>query len=348
MLQYTGGTTGVPKAPVLTHRALLANAFQTRAWFQKSEVGQENILALMPFFHVYGLTVALHMGVVLAAKLTLVPQFGLEDMLKTIAKKRPTTSPRRVYVTLTDAIRRRMKGDLSSIHACLSGSAPLPREVADAFERLSGVVVEGYGLTEASPVTHANPLFGERRIGTVGLPLPDVECRICDLDEPSRVLGYGAVGEVCVRGSNLMSGYWGWPEESAKALRGGWLYTGDIGRMDNDDYLTFIDRKQEMIIVNGLKVFPREVEDILYAHPSVLYAMAIGIPDLTHGKVVKAFVQLMPGKSATPDELRDHCTRALANFKVPVAVEIREILPVSNLGKVLRKVLAAEGAIGPG
>jgi len=220
VLQYTGGTTGVPKAAVLTHRALLANAFQTRAWFQKAEVGRENILALMPFFHVYGLTVALHMGVVLAAKLTLVPQFEPKDMLKTITKECPTLLPGapRVYVALTDANRRGVKGDLSSIRACLSGSAPLPREVADAFEQLSGgVVVEGYGLTEASPVTHANPLFGERRIGTVGLPIPDVECRICDLDDPSRVLGYGVVGEVCVRGPNLMSGYWGRLDESAKA-----------------------------------------------------------------------------------------------------------------------------------
>jgi long-chain acyl-CoA synthetase len=347
VLQYTGGTTGVPKAAVLTHRALLANAFQTRAWFQRAEVGRENILALMPYFHVYGLTVALHMGVVLAAKLTLLPRFEIKDMLKTIAKERPSLLPGapRVYVALTDAIRCGLKGDLSSIRACLSGSAPLPREVADAFEQLSGgVVVEGYGLTEASPVTHANPLFGKDRIGTVGLPLPDVECRICDLDDPSRVLGYGGVGEVCVRGPNLMSGYWERPEESAKALREGWLHTGDIGRMDNDGYLTIIDRKKEMIIVNGLKVFPRDVEEILYAHPSVLYAAVIGIPDPTHGEVVKAFVQLKPGKSATPDELRDHCTRALAKFKVPVAVEIRETLPVSNLGKVLRKDLAAEEA----
>ena len=347
VLQYTGGTTGVPKAAALTHRALVANAFQTRAWFQKAGVGRENILALMPFFHVYGLTVALHMGVVLAAKLTLVPQFEIKGMLKTIARERPTLLPGapRVYVALTDAIRRGVKGDLSSIRACISGSAPLPREVAYAFEQISGgVVVEGYGLTEASPVTHANPLFGEHRIGTVGLPLPDVECRICDLEDPSRVLGYGVVGEVCIRGPNLMSSYWGQREESANALRDGWLYTGDIGLMDNDGYLTIIDRKKEMIIVNGLKVFPHEVEEILYAHPSVLYAAVIGIPDPTHGEVVKAFVQLKYGKSATPDELRDHCTSALAKFKVPVAVEIRETLPMSNLGKVLRKDLAAEEA----
>jgi long-chain acyl-CoA synthetase len=207
--------------------------------------------------------------------------------------------------------------------------------------------VEGYGLTVASPVTHANPLFGKRRIGTVSLPLPNVECRICNLDDPSRVLGYGAVGEVCVRGPNLMSGYWGQSEESVKALREGWLYTGDIGRIDDDGYLTIIDRKKEMIIVNGLKVFPREVEEVLYAHPSVLYAGVVGIPDPTHSEVVKAFVQLKPRNSATSDELRGHCKRALAKFKVPVAVEIRDTLPVSNIGKVLRKDLAAEEAARP-
>jgi long-chain acyl-CoA synthetase len=240
-----------------------------------------------------------------------------------------------------------LKGDLSSIRACLSGSAPLPREVADAFEQLSGgVVVEGYGLTEASPVTHANPPFGQRRLGTVGLPLPDLECRICDLDDPSRVLPIGAVGEVCVRGPNLMSGYWGRPDESEHVIRDGWLVTGDIGSMDADGYLTILDRKKEMIIVNGLKVFPREVEEVLYAHPRVLYAAAIGVPDVRHGEVVKAFVQLKDGENATPDELRDHCARSLAKFKVPVAVEIRETLPVSNLGKVLRRELAsASGAL---
>jgi long-chain acyl-CoA synthetase len=344
VLQFTGGTTGVPKAAVLTHRALVANAFQTLAWFQTAEYGRETILGLMPFFHVYGLTVVLHMGVVLGAKLVLMPRFEVKEMLETIARERPTLFPGapRVYVALTDAIRRGLKGDLSSIRACLSGSAPLPREVADAFDQLSGgVVVEGYGLTEASPVTHANPLFGQRRLGTVGLPLPDVECRICDLDDPSRVLPVGAVGEVCVRGPNLMSGYWGRPDESEQVIRDGWLVTGDIGRMDTDGYLTILDRKKEMIIVNGLKVFPREVEEVLYAHPRVLYAAAIGVPDLRHGEVVKAFVQLKDGENATPDELRDHCARSLAKFKVPVAVEIRETLPVSNLGKVLRRELAA-------
>lgn len=343
VLQYTGGTTGVPKAAVLTHRALVANAVQTRACFQKAEVGRETILGLMPLFHVYGLTVVLHMGVVLAAKLILVPRFDVDDMLKTIARERPTLFPGapRVYVALTEAIRRGAKGDLSSIRACLSGSAPLPREVADAFERLSGgVVVEGYGLTEASPVTHANPLFGKRRLGTVGLPLPDVECRICDLDDPSRVLGFGAVGEVCVRGPILMNAYWNRPDETANVLRNGWLFTGDIGSMDSDGYLTIVDRKKDVIIVNGLKVFPREVEEVLYAHPGVLYAAAVGIPDLTHGEVVKAFVQLRPGASVTPEELRQHCARGLAKFKVPVAVEVRDSLPVSNLGKVLRKELA--------
>jgi long-chain acyl-CoA synthetase len=343
VLQYTGGTTGIPKAALLTHRALVANAFQTRAWFQKAEVGRETILGLMPLFHVYGLTVVLHLGVVLAAKLILVPRFDVDDLLETIARERPTLFPGapRVYVALTDAIRRGVNGDLSSIRACLSGSAPLPREVADAFERLSrGVVVEGYGLTESSPVTHANPLFGKRRVGTVGLPLPDVECRICDLEDPSRVLGFDALGEVCVRGPNLMRAYWRRPDETARVLRDGWLLTGDIGRMDSDGYLKVVDRKKEMIIVNGLKVFPREVEEVLYAHPGVLYAAAVGIPDPTHGEVVKAFVQLKPGVGATPDELREHCARALAKFKVPVAVEIRQSLPVSNLGKVLRKALA--------
>jgi long-chain acyl-CoA synthetase len=170
--------------------------------------------------------------------------------------------------------------------------------------------------------------------------LPDVECRICNLDDPSRVLPVGAVGEVCVRGPNLMSGYWGRPDESANALRDGWLVTGDIGRMDADGYLTIVDRKKEMIIVNGLKVFPREVEEVLYSHPAVLYAAALGIPDPTHGEVVRAFVQLKSGERATPAELRDHCSRSLAKFKVPVAVEIRDALPISNLGKVLRRELA--------
>ena len=341
-LLYTGGTTGVPKGAMLSHRALVANAVQSRAWYPRTVAGQTRTLAVMPFFHAYGLTVVMNEAIHGGYAIVLIPRFDLELILKAIAKYRPAlfAGAPRIYVAVNNSPLAR-RYDLRSIEACVSGSAPLPVEVATEFERLThgGKVVEGYGLTEAGPVTHCNPILGRRKIGTIGVPFPDVDAKIVDLATGSHDCAVGAVGELVVRGPNLMDGYWNAPEETALVLRDGWLFTGDIATMDEDGYFTIVDRKKEMIIVSGYNVYPREVEEVLYAHPAVLEAGAIGVPDAERGEVVKAFVALRPGMAATPEELIAHCARSLARYKVPVAIEVRRELPKTLIGKVLRRAL---------
>src|SRR5690606_6584168 len=238
--------------------------------------------------------------------------------------------------------------DLRSIRACISGAAPLPLEVRERFEALTGGrLVEGYGLTEASPVTHCNPLWGEVRAGSIGLPFPDTECRIVDLESGADVPA-GEVGELVIRGPQVMQGYWNRPEENARALRDGWLYTGDGARMAEDGYLYIGDRPKEMIITGGFNVYPREVEEVLYEHPAVREAAVIGVPDPRRGETVKAFVVLKPGAGATAEEIIAFCRERLARYKVPRLVEFRESLPKSLVGKVLRRVLAEEEAARDG
>ena len=346
LLQYTGGTTGVSKGAMLSHRALVANILQSRAWFTNLKDGESSGMAVMPFFHVYGLSVVMCLAVQCAASLILEPQFELERVLKDVQRHRPQmfSGAPIIYNAIINSPLAQ-KYDLRSIDACMSGSAPLLVETHRKFVELTGArLVEGYGLTEAAPVTHCNPILGEgkQKVGSIGVPFPDVEAKIVDLDAGEREMAIGEPGELILRGPQLMDGYYHQPEETAQALRGGWLYTGDIATVDADGYFVIVDRKKEMIIVSGFKVYPRDVEEVLVAHPAVTDAAVIGIPHPTKGEEVKAYVVLRPGGEATADEIIAHCRKTLADFKVPRQVEFRASLPHTVVGKTLRKELAAE------
>ena len=343
VLQPTGGTTGTPKAATLTHRNLVANAEQVTAWFPTVEFGSAGILCPLPLFHIYGLTVDMNYAMVVGATLILLPRFDPEQVLKAIVKYRPRLFPGAPIMYQTLAHHPEVdKYDLRSIEACISGAAPLAPEVQNAFEAVTGGrVVEGYGLTEASPVTHCNPIHGERRNGTIGLPFPSTDARVVDA-ETGEPMPVGEVGELEVRGPQVMAGYWERPEETAAVLHDGWLRTGDMATMSEDGYFTIVDRKKDLIIVGGLNVYPREVEEVLLAHPAVREAAVIGVPEERHGELPYAFVVLEPGSSVSTDELLEHCRINLARYKVPKRIELRAELPKTMVGKVLRKELRAE------
>jgi long-chain acyl-CoA synthetase len=346
VLQYTGGTTGVSKGAMLSHRALVANTMQNRAWFVRAKDGEGLAMAIMPFFHVYGLSVVLMQTVQAASGMILEPQFELERILKDIQHHKPNTFPGapRIYNAIINSPLA-TKYDLRSIEACLSGSAPLLIETHRKFTELTGAnLVEGYGLTEAAPVTHCNPLYGKgkQKIGTIGVPYPDVVCKIVDTETGEREMPEGEPGELILRGPQLMDGYFNQPGETAKTLRNGWLYTGDIATVDADGYYSIVDRKKEMIIVSGFNVYPREVEEALATHPAIMDSAAIGKPHPIKGEEVKAFVVLRPGQTATADEIIAHARTQLAPFKVPHEIEFRESLPKTLIGKTLRRQLAEE------
>lgn len=344
LLQYTGGTTGIAKGAVLTHRSLVANALQTGAWLVKEKGEKEIFLGAVPFFHVYGMTVVMNLCISLGDMMILLPHFRVKEALEAIAKYRPTIFPGvpTMYVAINH-YPKVGKYDLRSIKACLSGAAPLPLEVQTRFESLTGArLVEGYGLTEASPVTHANPLYGARKVGTIGVPLPDTDARIVDLETGERTLPAKEIGEVVVRGPQVMAGYWNRPDETAMVLKDGWLYTGDIGYMDEQGYFTIVDRKKEMIIVGGFNVYPREVEEPLYEHSKVKEVVAVGLPDPYRGETVKVYIVLKEGQSATEEEIIDFCKKKMAKYKVPTLVEFRKELPKTLVGKVLRRALREE------
>ena len=346
VLQYTGGTTGTPKGAMLTHRSLVANAFQCASWVPNTVPGQERSLVAIPLFHIYGLMVGLMVSVRLAATMSLVPDpRDLKRLFKVIDRERPTLFPAvpTLYVALLGHPGLR-KVNMRGIRACLSGAAPLPVEVRRRWEALTGGrLVEGYGLTEASTVVTANPLTkgGLVKEG-VGIPFPDTDVRIVDLETGTRDLPLGEAGELLVRGPQLMKGYWNQPEETAAALRDGWLHTGDVATMDADGYLYIVERKKDLIIASGFNVYPREVEEVLYMHPAVSEAAVVGVPDPYRGETVKAFVVLRPGASATDQEIIAFCRERLAAFKVPRRVEFRTDLPKSQIGKILRRSLRDE------
>ncbi|WP_243029222.1 long-chain-fatty-acid--CoA ligase [Thermus albus] len=342
LLQYTGGTTGVAKGAMLTHRNLSSNALQVRSWIPDFQEGKEVVLGAIPFFHVYGMTVAMNLALLGAAKLVLLPRPEIKPIVEAIEKHRVTLFPGvpTLYVAFNNfpGIEGR---NLKSVRACISGSAPLPVEVAERFERLTGAkLVEGYGLTEASPVTHCNPLHGPRKLGSVGLPFPGVEAKV--VDEEGHELPLGEVGELIVKGPNIMKGYWNRPEETQKALKDGWLFTGDLAKMDQDGYFYIVDRKKDMIIAGGYNIYPREVEEVLYTHPAVQEAAVVGVPDPYRGETVAAFLVLKEeyrGK-VTEKDLEAFCRENLAAYKVPRIIQFRDSLPKTSVGKILKRELS--------
>ncbi len=344
LLQYTGGTTGVAKGVMLTHQNLVSNAYQVRLWIPTAVEGEERVLAVLPFFHVYGMTTAMNLAVLLAAEMILVPRFEIKQIMQIIEKERPTIFPG--VPTMYQAINT-VEGvhrfDLSSIRYCISGAAPLPLEVMKRFKELTGAkLVEGYGLTEASPVTHANPLDGLIKEGSIGIPFPDTDSKVVSL-KTGEDLPMGKVGELCVKGPQVMRGYWNMEDETKKVLtEDGWLKTGDIARVDEDGYFYIVDRKKDMIIAGGYNIYPRDIDEVLFTHPKILDAVAVGVPDPYRGETVKAFVVLKPGETATEEEIIAYCRERLARYKVPKLVEFRDELPKSLVGKVLRKVLREE------
>jgi long-chain acyl-CoA synthetase len=351
VLMYTGGTTGVSKGAQLTHENILVNAEQCRVWLN-AEQAQEVSLTALPLYHSYAMTTCMNLGTLAAGTLLLIPDpRDMKDVLKSITKHRPTLYPGvpAMYVAINN-YPDLAKYDVSSLKACISGAAGLPMEVQQRFQELTGArLVEGYGLSEASPVTHANPIFGENRVGTIGVPWPDTEVKIVDADTGERELGVGEEGELCIRGPQVMKGYWEMPTETANTLRyhggegGPWLHTGDIARMDEDGYFRIVDRKKDMILgAGGFNIYPREVEDVLYEHPKVAEAAAVGIPVPDKGERVKVYVVLKKGEVATEEEIIDFCKENLAPYKVPRFVEFRDDLPKSMVGKILRRVLLEE------
>jgi len=346
VLMYTGGTTGVSKGAQLTHLNIQANAVQIRGWFPRLHKGQETFLTSLPLFHSYGMSTCLNLGILLAGSILLIanPRV-LVHVLKSIDKHHPTVYPAvpALYVAINN-YPEIDKFDVSSIKACISGAAPLPVEVQQKFQQLTGGrLVEGYGLSEATPVTHANPIYGENRIGTIGLPFPSTDARIVDTETGTQDLPPGEVGELAVRGPQVMKGYWQMPTETANVLREGWLYTGDMARMDEDGYFQIVDRKKDMILgAGGFNIYPREVEEVLYQHPKVKSAAAVGIPVPGKGERVKAYVVLKEGETATEEEIIEFCRENMTRYKVPKFVEFRQDLPMTMVGKVLRRVLLEE------
>ncbi len=343
VLQYTGGTTGLPKGAMLTHRNLLANAFQTRYWNAEALEAQEIGLCVAPFFHSYGLTVGMNLSICAAATMVLLPQFKAKEVVKAIARYRPTMFPG--IPTMYVAIMREAGNHaerISSVRYCISGAAPLPAKVQEDFERMSGgKVVEGYGLSETSPVTHCNPLDENCVNGSIGLPLPDVDVIIRD-DNTGQQLPPGEIGELMIKGPNVMRGYWKRPDETDAIFEHGWLHTGDLGYMDEKGYFYIADRSKDLIVASGFNVYPREVEEILFQHEAIAEAAAIGVPDEYRGENVAAVVVLKPGFTASDNLRADiiaHCKTSLAAYKVPRIVEFRENLPKSLIGKVLRREL---------
>lgn len=344
ILQYTGGTTGFPKGVMLTHKNLIANTKMCQAWLYKCREGEEIVLGALPFFHVYGMTTVMIFSILQASKMVLIPKPDPEVLLKTIQSQRPTMFPGAptMYIGILNHPEL-SKYDLSSIDSCISGSAPLPVEVQEQFERLTGgKLVEGYGLTESSPVTHANLLWdGERVKGSIGLPWPDTlaEIRSVETGEP---LPVGEIGELVVKGPQVMKGYWNRPEETQEVLKDGWLHTGDMGYMDEEGYFYIVDRKKDMIIASGYNIYPREIEEVLYEHPAVKEVVVAGVPDPYRGETVKAYIVLKEGATVTEDELNKFARKNLAAYKVPRKYEFRDELPKTTVGKILRRQLVEE------
>jgi long-chain acyl-CoA synthetase len=351
-LIYTGGTTGLSKGAMLSHANLLSNVMQGASWFPDLVDGKEGVMCVIPFFHSYGMTVAMNVGIYKAAKLVLELRFELEPTLKSIQREKPTLFPGvpRLYIAINEG-KQTSQYDLTSIRACLSGAAPLPIAVAEQFESITGSrVVEGYGLTETSPITHANPIYGERKPGSIGMPVPDTDCKIVDLDDWTKEMPAGESGELILAGPQIMKGYFNRPEETEGMIKTDgdgmrWLLTGDIATMDPDGYFRIVDRKKDMIIVSGFNVYPTDIEQVLYTNPKVSKCVVLGVPDDKTGEAVKAYVVLKEGEQASAAEiiafLKDG-DNGITGYKVPKQVEFRDSLPETLVGKILRRVLLEE------
>ena len=350
LFQYTGGTTGVPKAAMLTHRNLMANLMQMDVWFTKVEYGKERVLFALPAFHVYGMTVAMLFGVQIGGELIIVPDpRDTSHILDVVQNEKISLYPAvpAMYIGIINHPKVQ-EYNLRSVKACLSGGAALPVEVAQKFEEITGgLLVEAFGMTESSPVTHANPLFGKRKSGSIGVPIPSTDAQIVSL-EPNdegeyQPLAVGEEGELRVKGPQVMKGYWGRDDETAKTIsHDGWLHTGDIAKMDEEGYFYIVDRKKDLIIAGGYNIVPREVEEVLFMHPKIQEAAVVGSPHPKRGETVKAFVVLKEGQTATQEEIDAFCRENLAPYKVPRLYEFRSELPKTQVGKVLRRELVLE------
>ncbi|MBN2516863.1 MAG: long-chain fatty acid--CoA ligase [Deltaproteobacteria bacterium] len=347
MYQYTGGTTGVSKGVMLTHANLSKQLQQIDNWFPKDLLvpGKEIALGALPFFHVFGLSVTMNFSIYEGWTDVLVPRPQPEPLLEAIQKFRPTFAPLvpTMYIGMLNHPDVK-KTDMTCLKGAFSGSAPLPVEVIHEFEKTTGaIIVEGYGLTETTPVTHVNPFAGGvRKVGSIGVPISDTVCRIVDLEEGTQDMPVGQAGELIIKGPQVMKGYWNKPEETANTIRDGWCYTGDIATMDDEGYFYIVDRKKDMIISGGYNIYPRDIDEVFYEHPKVQEACSIGIPDPTRGENVKVFVVLREGETATAEEMINFCTDKLAKYKLPAEIEFRTELPKTNVGKILRKQLRQE------
>ncbi len=344
ILLYTGGTTGISKAATLTHRNLVANVHQTLAWLSDVREAKEIFLCVLPFFHSYGMTTGLHLAVLSRCTMVLLPRFELKDVVKQIRKYKAT-----IFCgvpSMYNAINHYSglkSSDVASIRLCISGGAGLPAEVQESFEKLTGGrLVEGYGLSEASPVVLVNPIYGHRKIGTIGVPIPNTDARVID-PETHEPLAAGQVGELDVAGPQVMSGYWNRPQETDLVLRDGWLHTGDMAVMDEEGFFSIVDRKKDLILSAGMNIYPREVEEVLHQHPDIVEAAVIGIPSPVRGETPKAFIVATEGSSLGKREVMQFCHDKLSRFKIPKEIEFRKELPKSAVGKVLKRVLKEEG-----
>ncbi|NIN51102.1 MAG: AMP-binding protein [Gemmatimonadales bacterium] len=344
-LLYTGGTTGVSKGATLTHQNLSCNVQQVRTWLGDIEFGHEVVLGALPLFHSFGLTTVMNNAVSLGAAMVLVPNpRDIPAIIKNVVKHRVTMFP--AVPTHFNSITQQPgieKVDLRSIKVCVSGSAPLPVDVLQRFERLTGSKIsEGYGLSETSPCTHCNPLYTRRKVGSIGVPLPNTDIKVVDPKDGITEVPPGEVGELLIKGPQVMQGYWNRPDETAQVLKEGWLATGDLCRVDEDGFHFIVGRTKDMILCSGFNVYPDEIDDVLMAHPGIREAATIGLPDARRGETVKSFVVPEPGQHVTEDEIITYCRDNLAPYKVPKYVEFREELPKSSVLKILRRELRAE------